>query len=438
METGVSKLNYEEPQVRADESIGWLITSKVPLYDEKGAVIGVLGTYQDITDRKRLEEQFRQAQKMEAFGKLAGGVAHDFNNLLTVIKGNVSLLSGFPLSKEERDAAISLIARAAERGANLTRQLLTFSRRQPLEQQALNLNDIVSDMSEMLHRLIGEDIQLVPDLSSEPSLVYADPGMMEQVILNLVINSRDAMPKGGRISIATSLVSFVEESAAEKPARRAGEFIRLTIADEGCGIEAGLLPHIFEPFYTTKEIGKGTGLGLATVFGIVEQHKGWIDVDSKVGKGTTLSVFLPRFTGDQTLQAKKQSGTPLSGGTESILLVEDEEAVRRMMKKMLTFYGYSVMEASSGKTALETWQTYKTDIDLIITDIIMPGGMTGRELAVSIMGDKPGIKVIYCSGYSSNILGAESTLGPNQFFLKKPFEFQELLALIRTALTQTH
>jgi signal transduction histidine kinase len=295
MENGELKLNFEEPQTKKDGSLGWLRTNKVPLRDKNENVIGVLGTYEDITDRKRLEDQLRQMQKMEAFGQLAAGVAHDFNNILTVIQGNLMLLQGGQLSKEEQSSAFQQSIAAAQRAADLTRQLLTFGRRQIIQPMDLDLNTVVLNVIKMLKRLIGENILLKTQCAPDGAFVHADMAMMEQVLMNLAINARDAMPKGGTITIQTIAVEIDKEQTHSKAHGRAGKFIRLTVTDTGCGIEPKHLPHIFEPFFTTKEIGKGTGLGLATVFGIVEQHHGWIDVESEVGKGAAMHIFFPQI-----------------------------------------------------------------------------------------------------------------------------------------------
>jgi PAS domain S-box-containing protein len=293
MTTGQPKLNYEEPQIRDDGQKAWLMTSKVPLRDRDGQVIGVLGTYEDITERKRLEERVRQSQKMDAFGQLAAGVAHDFNNILTVIQGNLSLMQLGGLSPAEHNQALEQALTSAERAAELTRQLLTFGRRQIMQPKELDLNEVIVNMTKMLRRLIGANITLETDYAPGGAPVHADLSMMEQLVMNLVVNSRDAMPKGGRIRLQTATLVVTREQVKSKLGQ-AGEHIRLTVSDSGCGIEAQHMPHIFEPFFTTKEVGKGTGLGLATVFGIVEQHQGWIEVQSEVKQGTTFHIYLPR------------------------------------------------------------------------------------------------------------------------------------------------
>jgi two-component system cell cycle sensor histidine kinase/response regulator CckA len=434
MESGIPKLNYEESQRKPDGSKAWLMTSKVPLRDKDGRVIGVLGTYEDITAYKRLEEQFRQAQKMEAFGQLSGGIAHDFNNLLTVIHGNASMLQNFQLSGSEIAAAIKHIAHAVEQGANLTRQLLTFSRRQPFQPKKCNLNDIVANTTTMLQRLIGEHISLefVASQKSEP--VNADAGMMEQVLINQAINSRDAMSQGGRLTVQTATILLDEAQAAAKPGARPGAYVRLSVSDTGCGIAPEHLPHVFEPFFTTKDVGKGTGLGLATVFGIIEKHHGWIEVKSQVGMGTVFHLFLPRESNLSGSVAEPAHSEQSNGGAETILLVEDESAVLHMMRLLLSHNGYHVLEANSGTVALQIWRQRKSSIDLLLTDMVMPEGISGRDLEEKLRVEKPDLKVIFCSGYAAEFFNNNAPLRDKDHFLRKPFDPQELLTMVRSVL----
>jgi len=433
METRKSKLNYEEPQVKADGTMGWLKTSKVPLYDKDGNVTGVLGTYEDITDKRRLEEQLRQAQKMDAFGQLAAGVAHDFNNILTVIQGNLSLLRMGLDSKTEETMAIDQAVAASERAANLTRQLLTFGRRQPMQPKPLNLNDVISNMTKMLQRLIGEHIALEAHYAPGSASVYADVNMIEQVLINLAVNSRDAMPRGGKLVVKTDTVK-IEAPDPAAGIKKAGEFVCFNVTDTGCGIAAEHLPHIFEPFFTTKDVGKGTGLGLATVFGIVQQHDGWIKVDSEPGRGTTFHVFLPRMSRNTSIEPEAELAVAVRGGNETILLVEDESPVRELMRLLLARHGYKIHEAASGFEALKMWTLIGDDVNLLITDMVMPDGIAGHELAEKLRAEKPALKVIYCSGYSDDVLGENSPLRNNPNFLEKPFEPNKLLRRVRDCL----
>jgi PAS domain S-box-containing protein len=401
----------------------------------EGAPVGRVWSFRDVTERKRLEAQFRQVQKMEAFGQLAAGVAHDFNNILTIIQGNLSLLRASLVSTDELSGFIDQTITAADRAANLTRQLLTFSRRQTLQPRDLDLNEVVANMTRMLQRLIGEHIALEAHYTPGPAPVHADPGMMEQVLMNLAVNSRDAMPKGGSLILRTSTIRLNEADARRHPQARAGEFIELSVSDTGSGIPPEHLPHIFEPFFTTKETGKGTGLGLATVFGIVEQHDGWIEVESQPGWGATFHIFFPRLNhaAAMALEEAPAASEPRHG-TETVLLVEDEIPVRELMRKLLTGHGYQVHEAASGIAAFNVWNTHRENIQLLVTDMVMPNGVSGRELADRLMSEKPGLKVIYCSGYTDDALGPDCPLRDTEYFLEKPFDPKKFLRQVRERL----
>jgi PAS domain S-box-containing protein len=385
----------------------------------------------DLTERKELEARLRQSQKMEAFGQLAAGVAHDFNNILTVIQGNMSLLQMGQLTRAEQASASVEISRAAERAANLTRQLLTFSRRQPMQPQDLDLNEVVANVTKMLQRLIGEDIALETRYAPGGAPIHADTGMMEQVLMNLAVNSRDAMPKGGRLIIETAPVVLTDTTQFTKHTARPGEFVRLSITDTGFGIASEHLSHLFEPFFTTKEVGKGTGLGLATVFGIVEQHQGWIEVESQVNQGATFHIYFPRLAKKVPSRELPTPPPQVPGGTETILLVEDETALRRLMQRVLERQGYHIHTAASGIQALEVWRERRDGIDILVTDMVMPEGMTGRELADRLRTEKPDLKIIFCSGYANNMPGKDSPLRDNESFLEKPFEPVKLLQKVR-------
>jgi two-component system, cell cycle sensor histidine kinase and response regulator CckA len=413
-----------------------LLTTKVPFRNSEGQICGMVGIGRDITERKQLEEQLRQSQKMEAFGQLAGGVAHDFNNLLTVILGHIALLQLQESLNPEQVAGLTEITRAAERAANLTRQLLTFSRRQLFQPKPIDLNEVVASTSKMLQRLIGEHIGLETHFTPGGAPVMADRIMMEQVLINFAVNSRDAMPKGGRLVIQTAAVSIGEAEAQANPKSRPGAFIRLRVTDTGCGIALKEMERLFEPFFTTKEVGKGTGLGLATVFGIVAQHHGWIEVESKVNAGATFCVFLPRRSESQKSQTEFTRAPEVPGGNETILLVEDEAPVRSLARTLLERKGYHVIEADSGLSALEVWQERRDEIDLLFTDMVMPEGISGRELAARLIAEKPGLKVIYASGYTDDMLGENSPLRNNPNFLEKPFNSHKLLKQVRDCLDE--
>jgi PAS domain S-box-containing protein len=424
----------EESFVLPDGQKRTLLVTKVPFRNNQGQICGLVGTGRDVTERKQLEEQLRQSQKMEAFGQLAGGVAHDFNNLLTVILGHIALLQLQESPNPDQAAGLVEIAKAAERAANLTRQLLTFSRRQLFQPKPLDLNEVVANTSNMLQRLIGEHIGLETHFAPGGAPVMADRTMMEQILINLAVNSRDAMPKGGRLIIQTAAIVISEADVQANPKARPGAFIRLKITDTGCGIGPKEMERIFEPFFTTKEVGKGTGLGLATVFGIVAQHHGWIEVESKVNAGATFHVYLPCLPESEKFQTEFSRAPDVRGGNETILLVEDESPVRSLARTLLERKGYHVIEADSGVSALKIWQKQRDAIDLLFTDMVMPEGISGRELAARLMAEKPGLKVIYSSGYTDDMLGENSPLRNNPNFLEKPFNSHKLLKQVRDCL----
>ncbi len=403
-----------------------------PLKNQSGGITHFIAVKQDVTQRKALEEQFRQSHKMEAIGQLAGGVAHDFNNMLAVIMGNASLVQ-MGLSPEDQQHALQEISRAGERASNLTRQLLTFSRRQVLQARPLDLNDIVSGMVKMLHRIIGEDITLQTKLLADGAPIHADPGMIEQVLLNLSVNARDAMLNGGELAISLARVHY-EPSASLLPPIQPGDYIRLSVRDTGSGIAPEHLPKIFDPFYTTKDVGKGTGLGLATVHGIVKQHQGWVKVDTHPGTGTTFHVYLPRLADARQLQTADQEATHVRGGSEMILLVEDEAAVRTLTARVLKRYGYRVLEAANGLEAISIWQNQHGSVDLLLTDIIMPEGLSGRQLADQLRATHPALKIIFTSGYPGEVAGRGLELREGVNFLKKPFAPLSLAKTVRECL----
>jgi PAS domain S-box-containing protein len=394
----------------------------------------LLGLFRDVTAQKRLEAQLRQSQKMEAIGQLAGGVAHDFNNILTVIQGHASLLvAGGSLTGVSARSA-QQISQAAERAASLTRQLLAFSRRQVMQPRQLDMNEVVANMTKMLGRILGEDIALQLNYSPQPVRVQADAGMMEQVLLNLAVNSRDAMPRGGLLAIKISAVEVDAHRLAEHSERRTGRFVCLSVIDTGCGIPPENLRRIFEPFFTTKEVGKGTGLGLATVYGIVKQHQGWIEVESEPGKGTAFQVFLPCSVGAGESTAQPPVERPVRGGTETILVVEDEVAVRELVCSFLTQHGYRILQAESGGQALRVWQDSKDRIDLLLTDLVMPDQMNGRELAEKLWAERPRLKVIFTSGYSADVVGKDFVLHRGLNYLQKPYHPHKLALAVRDCL----
>ncbi len=387
----------------------------------------------EITERKQLEAQLLQSQKMEAVGRLAGGIAHDFNNLLTVIKGYSELLVEEVGGDGRLRRAAEEIDKAADRAALLTRQLLAFSRRQVLEPEVLDLNDVVANMDKMLRRLIGEDIDLVSVRRPGLGRVKADPGQIEQVIMNLAVNARDAMPQGGKLTLETANVELDEVYARNHVAITPGSYVMLAVSDTGCGMDAETQARIFEPFFTTKELGKGTGLGLATVYGIVKQSGGYIWVYSEPGQGTTFKVYLPRLEeAVETAQPEREIVRP-ARGSETVLLVEDEENVRQLVRQTLEKNGYTVLEARAGAEATQLSAQHPGPIHLMLTDVVMPK-MSGRELAERLALLRPGIKVLYMSGYTDNAIVHHGVLDPGTAFLQKPFTAADLGQKVREVL----
>ena len=404
-----------------------------PLRDSEGQLLGVIGVALDITDRKRLTDQLRQSQKMQAVGELAGGVAHDFNNLLMVMKGHSEILldqlsAGSPLRHNAEQ-----VQNAAERAASLTRQLLAFSRRQVLHPRVIDLNEVVSGMIEMFSRTIGENI----DMSFEPSFhlgrVKADPTQMEQVLLNLVVNARDAMPEGGKLTIETTNVELDSSTSSKHPGMVPGRYVMLVVSDSGCGMDQATQARIFEPFFTTKGQGKGTGLGLATVYGVVKQSGGFIWVYSEVNRGTTFKIYLPEVTGAVEAGKTETSGSAPLTGHETILFVEDEDSVRELVTDYLRAAGYHVLDSIDGEHALEVATAYQDKIHLLITDVVMPR-LSGRELAVRISSERPGLKVLFISGYTDDSVFRHGVLEGGTPFLQKPFNLKVLAGKIREVL----
>jgi two-component system, cell cycle sensor histidine kinase and response regulator CckA len=404
-----------------------------PVLDPAGKIINYVAVKRDVTQEVALETQLRQAQKMEAIGLLAGGVAHDFNNILTIIQGNASLLLNTQLLPAERADCSQQIARAAERAAGLIRQLLMFSRKQVMQPANVNLNEVVAQTAKMLQRILGEDIALQTNYAPKLAAIWADAGMMEQVLLNLVINSRDAMPDGGRLTISTGTETLDEKQAHQNPDAVPGLQVWLAVSDTGCGIPPENLARVFDPFFTTKEVGKGTGLGLATVYGIVKQHRGWITVTSEINQGTTFRICFPAVAGASAEERVVPVAAPLPRGTETLLVVEDDVPLRLLVCNLLQRCGYNVLPAQSGIAALKIWREHREPIHLLFTDLIMPDGMTGRQLAEQLQADKPALKVIYTSGYSTEV-GKGLSLVEGVNFLQKPYPSGKLARTVRDCL----
>ena len=389
----------------------------------------------DITDRRQLEEKLRQSQKMEAIGQLSGGIAHDFNNLLTVIQGNIGMIRMSTDVPEPVADSVEEIDTAIERATKLTGQLLAFGRKQVMQSQDVDLNEVVQSFSSMLRRVIGETVDVRLRFSPGQLAVRADRSMLEQVMLNLCINARDAMPKGGELMLTTTPVTIVSADAERMPGSRPGHFAVLSVTDTGTGITPENLEHLFEPFFTTKEVGKGTGLGLASVYGILQQHHGWVSVHSQVGAGTTFGVYLPLLAREPAAApAPPKAIAAFPGGDETILLVEDDPAVRLVANKALAMMGYRVIVACNGAEAAEKWAVHRHEIQLLLTDMVMPGEWGGAEIARMFRAQEPELRVIFMSGYSADLAGTDFNSAGGDFFLGKPFEITELAVTLRRCL----
>lgn len=391
---------------------------------------------EDITTHLNLESQLRQSQKMESIGQLAAGVAHDFNNMLTIIQGHAGMLMARPNMPAQALDSAQAVFFAAERAASLTRQLLMFSRKNIMQPENLDLRDQVANLSRMVQRLLGELITLQFTPPADLPLVKGDAGMMEQVLMNLCVNARDAMERGGVLTIELGDEEITPEYVLAHPDARAGRHVFLRLSDTGCGMDSYTVTRIFEPFFTTKEVGKGTGLGLATVYGIVKQHSGWIEVTSQPNHGTTFKVYLPAT--QETIKSSTENlvlNTPIRGGEETLLVVEDEPVLQEMAQLILEEYGYQVLLASNGQEALQLWERHKPGIDLLFTDMVMPGGLTGTELAGRLIAQHPQLRVIFASGYTANDINTDFLTRTNSArFLQKPYTRTTLARAVREAL----
>jgi len=404
------------------------------LANAEGRIDGMIVTVEDVTQRLALETQLRQSQKMDSLGQLAAGVAHDINNVLTIIQGHAGLLLNGATPDSDAAKSASQIAAASDRAAGFIRHLLAFSRKQIYRTKILDLNDVLRNLESLLPRMLGAQIALETHYAPQLPHIAADTALIEQIVMNLAINARDAMPKGGKLRIETSVLDLDVISVRRHPEGRPGHFVCLAASDTGCGMEPALIRRIFEPFFTTKEMGKGTGLGLATVYAVVKQHRGWIEVQSEVGAGSTFRIFLP--ASDQSVPTPEVAPValePIKGGKETILLAEDEGALLELMRHVLGQYQYKILTATSGSEALRIWEQHEGRIDLLLTDVIMPGGMTGRELADELKKRKPELKVIFTSGFNTIMPGKTRSTG-DTVFLAKPYLPDAVAKLIRNTL----
>jgi PAS domain S-box-containing protein len=411
-----------------------VILAASPMYDEQGNFSGALGMVTDITERKKLEAQLRQSQKMEAVGRLAGGVAHDFNNLLTAIRGHADLILTEVSEASPIRADCEEISRAADRAAALTQQLLAFSRKQMLQPVVLEIDAAIREMEPLLRRLINEDIDLLTALDAPSGTVRADRNQIEQVMLNLVVNARDAMPEGGTLRIATALVTVDAASEADHGDTAPGEYVKISVSDDGTGMDPLTLSHVFEPFFTTKDMGHGTGLGLSTVYGIIQQSEGYVRATSELNRGSTFDVYLPRVREPVRARSALQEASPNVALGETILVAEDEDAVRALTCRILRKRGYHVLEARDGREALEIARHFEGDIQLVVTDVIMPR-VGGRELSEGLSRMKPSVKVLFMSGYTDDQLLQRGILqSGSRNFLEKPFTPETLARKVRQVL----
>ncbi len=431
--SGEPLLGVDKRRLRKDGSQIEVTLWTAPLRDPAGEVSGVMGIYADVTESRQLEEQFRQAQKMEAVGRLAGGIAHDFNNILTVIAGYGEMLAERVADSPAIDEEVQEILRAADHATVLTSQLLIFSRRHMVSHESLDLNTVVGKIERMLRRIIGEDVELVTVPGPELARVRADAAQIEQVIMNLAVNSRDAMPEGGRLTIETANVELDAAYGRSHIGVREGEYVMLAVSDTGKGIPPEVRSRLFEPFFTTKERGKGTGLGLSTVYGIVKQSGGEIWVYSEVGKGTTFKIYLPRVMDAEPQPEQAAERFPAEGGEETLLLAEDDAGVRALARDVLRQHGYRVLEAIDVEHALRICREHPERIDLLLTDVVMPV-MSGRELAERAAEIRPEIKVLYMSGYTDNIVVSHGVTSVDKQFLQKPFTPRSLARKVRETL----
>jgi PAS domain S-box-containing protein len=429
-------------EYRQGEVTRWISETKAPIRTPSGETIGLVGIARDVSERvlaetalRRAEEQLLQSQKMEAIGQLAGGVAHDFNNVLSVILGYGELLLEELPSETSMHADIAVMVGAAQRAAALTRQLLAFSRRRVVQPDIVDLNTIVWGLDKMLRRIIGEDVDLRTTLASNPATVRADPSQLEQIVMNLTVNARDAMPNGGTLRIETATVTLGERYAAEHVGVKAGTYVLLSVADTGTGMDAATQKRVFEPFFTTKEVGRGTGLGLSTVYGIVQQAGGHIELSSQLGRGTTFSIYLPEATEPAAEPKIRRPQTRPPAGAGTVLVVEDDDEVRQITVRMLRDQGYKVIDTGSVQEAPPLALEHRAGIDVLLVDIVMPN-KSGAALAEELGEVLPGLRVLYMSGYAGALVNRELKLTPSSDYIEKPFSPTTLAKKIAELLTR--
>jgi len=424
---------YEIQILRKDREIRDCSMSVSIIETERGEKLSV-GVLLDITEQKKLEKELFLSQRMESIGRLTGGIAHDFNNILTAISGYAELSLNEIEKNNPARADIEEILKAVSNASSLTQKLLAFSRKQILKPITINLNNLIKEMDKMLQRIIGEDIEFHTFLNKDLWNIHVDPSGMEQVIMNLVVNARDAMPEGGELIIETANIKLTDEYVKKRhPVAMPGEYVMLSISDTGVGIPENIKEHIFEPFFTTKEVGKGTGLGLSTVYGIVKQTGGFVWCYSEVGEGTTFKVYVPHKRGKEEKIKLEDKGEFYIGGTETILIAEDNDEARDSISRILRNYGYKLYEAKDGEEALGIAKEFKGKIDLIISDVIMPK-MNGMEVAEGMKEHYPEVKILYISGYTDNVITQKGILKPGTNFLQKPFTTSQLLRKVREVL----
>jgi len=426
---GQSKRNFETRYVNKDGkavALNWTGTWSEPV--RRHFFIG-----RDLTEKQAAEAQLRHVQKMDAVGQLTGGVAHDFNNILTVITGTIGILEEAVAGQPQLAAVAKLIDEAAERGANLTKHLLAFARKQPLQPVELDVNALVLEAAKLLHPTLGEHIEITPLLAEDAWTALADPNQLATAVLNLAINARDAMPDGGKLALETSNVFLDENYASMHNEVTPGNYVMIAVSDTGTGIPPALLERVFEPFFTTKEVGRGTGLGLSMVFGFVKQSGGHIKIYSEEGHGTSVKIYLPRATGLQQTAAEAQVAASIEGGTETVLVVEDDALVRRYVMTQIESLGYTTLEAANASDAL-CFIDESPAIDLLFTDVIMPGNMNGRQLVDEALKRRPGLKTLFTSGYTENAIVHHGRLDSGVLLLAKPYRKSELARMIRLAL----